>query len=459
MMVDADKREACAGQALAVMTRVRARLVTDHPFFGDLALRLHLKPDFSCRDMWTDGRVLAFNPLYATAIREEKLVGAQAHEVLHLVFGHHLRRNKREKRLWNRACDFAINGILMEAGFLLPDGFLYDAALTGKSADEIYDILVARMAKAREARLGHQAGSDKGGELQQTKNGASDTMMGLPRPANPDDGAARAVEGEDKDRVRQQGRGVIPVTGREKGGRPSEDKVAHFDGEVRDVPDLEAGEGSEEAAAAAEREAEITLAQAVNRARHMGALPAGIAREVEHLLPAQVDWREILQRFLAACADNDYTWTAPNRRYVHQNIYMPSRWEQRLDHIVIAVDASGSVDAATLAMFMGELQTVLEFFDTRLTVLFHDTKVHDMQSLSRADLSEVIVPVGGGGTDFRPIPEALEQEGIHPRCLVWFTDLECTRFPEEPGYPVLWMVPKPGGETPPFGEVVYMSEC
>ena len=129
---------------MAIMRRVRARLVTEHPFFGDIALHLELKADPACRDMWTDGRTLGFNPLYATTIREEKLAGAQAHEVLHLAFGHHVRRKKREKRLWNRACDLAINSVLLKAGFSLPDGFLFVSDVAGKSADEIYDIRVAR---------------------------------------------------------------------------------------------------------------------------------------------------------------------------------------------------------------------------------------------------------------------------------------------------------------------------
>ena len=38
-------------EALDIMRRVRARLVTEHPFFGDLALRLALKADRSCRDL------------------------------------------------------------------------------------------------------------------------------------------------------------------------------------------------------------------------------------------------------------------------------------------------------------------------------------------------------------------------------------------------------------------------
>ena len=442
---------------MAIMRRVRARLVTEHPFFGDIALHLVLKADPACRDMWTDGRTLGFNPLYATTIREEKLAGAQAHEVLHLAFGHHVRRKKREKRLWNRACDLAINSVLLKAGFSLPDGFLFDADFAGKSADEIYDILVARSMESRkEGRAASGRNEAPNGEQNQDgpagrgKDGLGSSSL------NNGDGEERSEDGQ---RVRQEGRGVGPVAGKASRGKSAQGKTGRFDGEVRDFPESETdGRGSGDNGNKAQREADILFSRAVNRARHMGSLPAGIEREVERVAPAALDWREILLRFLSTCADSDYTWTVPNRRYVFQDIYMPSRWEQKLEHVVVAVDTSGSVDRATLALFMGELACVLDFFDTKLTVLFHDTKVQGISELARGELPDVLVPVGGGGTDFRPIPEKIAEEGIRPACLVWFTDLECNRFPEDPGYPVLWVVPDKGGEKPPFGSVVFMRE-
>ncbi len=440
--------------ALLVMRRVRARLVTDHPFFGDLALRLTLREDGSCRDMWTDGRTLAFNPLFVASLGEDRIAGAQAHEVLHLVFGHHLRRRDREKTLWNRACDLAVNGILLDAGFRLPDGFLYSEEFRGRSADDIYEDLLSRIAEAGQdgrPRRGKDRPGTRGGSSREGAGGQSAVRLGV---SSPSDGEGAARQGEDRDRKRQDGRGVRPVAGRKSPGRQAAGPPPVFAGEVRDRPALAEGEGSDGARRAAEREAEVTLTQAVSRARHMGSLPAGLDRQVERAVPGALDWRELLQRFLAACADNDYTWTTPNRRYLFQDIYMPSRLEQRLRHVVVAVDSSGSVDTPTLALFMGELDRLLEDYDTTLTVLFHDTRVHRVQTLSRFDDPGALAPAGGGGTDFRPVPEAVEREGIAPSCLLWFTDLQCSRFPRDPGYPVMWICPGDGGEPPPFGEVV-----
>lgn len=102
---------------------------------------------------------------------------------------------------------------------------------------------------------------------------------------------------------------------------------------------------------------------------------AGLLRLFRKRLHPTLDWRGILQRFLENCADGDSTWTTPNRRYLYQGIYLPSRQEPRIPHIVLAVDSSGSVDNALLEMFCTELSGILESYDTLLTVLFHDTRV------------------------------------------------------------------------------------
>ena len=64
-------------------------------------------------------------------------------------------------------------------------------------------------------------------------------------------------------------------------------------------------------------------------------------------------------------------------------------------------------------------------------------------------------PVGGGGTDFGPCFEWLDEHGIRPQTLVFLTDL-CGSFPAcAPAYPVLWA--STGSQKAPFGEVIPMQ--
>lgn len=45
--------------------------------------------------------------------------------------------------------------------------------------------------------------------------------------------------------------------------------------------------------------------------------------------------------------------------------------------------------------------------------------------------------------------------GIDPFCLIFFTDMECLRFPAfTPAYPVLWIRTGHAGFMPPFGDII-----
>lgn len=119
----------------------RSRLLLDHPFFGVLALRMQVREDSSIPTLATDGINLIYNPAYIEQL-DMKLVGsAIAHEVMHCVLDHVVRRGAREPRRWNVACDYVANPILKEAGLPLAATWLYNPAYIGKSADEVYNML------------------------------------------------------------------------------------------------------------------------------------------------------------------------------------------------------------------------------------------------------------------------------------------------------------------------------
>ena len=59
---------------------------------------------------------------------------------MHIALMHHTRRGDRDPRLWNLACDFAIDQELTAMGFDVPDP-LIDARFAGLNAEAIYAIL------------------------------------------------------------------------------------------------------------------------------------------------------------------------------------------------------------------------------------------------------------------------------------------------------------------------------
>ena len=64
-----------------------------------------------------------------------------AHEVMHVVLMHHIRRQERHAEKWNVAADYAINNHLIVNGFILPEGGLVDDQYADMSTEHIYNLL------------------------------------------------------------------------------------------------------------------------------------------------------------------------------------------------------------------------------------------------------------------------------------------------------------------------------
>lgn len=184
-----------------------------------------------------------------------------------------------------------------------------------------------------------------------------------------------------------------------------------------------------------------------------GTVPAGLAREITHLSPSQLDWRAYLWRFLVQTPTDFQDF---DRRFIGQGLYLDSLAGEKL-RIFLAVDTSGSVGGKEMALFLGEIQAILRAYPHLEAVLYYaDAACYGPYELS-AD-SEIPKPRGGGGTDFRPFFQTMarEIEDLPSGVCVYLTDGYGTFPTEAPALPVLWVI-SPGGihvDSVPFGEAV-----
>lgn len=91
--------------------------------------------------MGTDGVNLFYNPEFVEKLDERDLIGVIVHEALHVAMKHVLRRGDRDIELWNIACDYAINPMVQQSGYRLPNGALLDNKYDNMSAEQIYELL------------------------------------------------------------------------------------------------------------------------------------------------------------------------------------------------------------------------------------------------------------------------------------------------------------------------------
>jgi predicted metal-dependent peptidase len=168
-----------------------------------------------------------------------------------------------------------------------------------------------------------------------------------------------------------------------------------------------------------------------------------------------VDWRELLRRLWSDTIPADSSWMRPNRRHIWNGLYLPGVVREGVGEIAIAVDCSGSVNSRLLRLFEAEVCLILEGQRPQCVhVLYFDTEVHKVETYQAGEQVH-LNPVGGGGTDFGPCFDWLDEHGIQPQTLVFLTDLYGA-FPDNaPNYPVLWA--STGGRHAPFGSVVPMQ--
>jgi predicted metal-dependent peptidase len=131
------------------LEEARKWVMNELPLLGALASQLRLVANAElCERMdisiaAVDGFLgeIYFHP--GRGLAQDEVLFIYVHELLHAALLHHARGRGRDSHVWNLACDFVINGWLVEMGVgRLPSiGALYDPRVQGMSAEEVYDLL------------------------------------------------------------------------------------------------------------------------------------------------------------------------------------------------------------------------------------------------------------------------------------------------------------------------------
>ena len=440
-------------------------LLRDQPFFGSLALRLPIRPDAARETLASDGREIRYSPQWVANTDADLIKTAIGRVVLACALKHHTRRGEREPTRWQQASQLVTHGLLRDAGFKLPpDAQAWD----GISVEQAYDRLPEPQEDGGEGTDGPPRPSDGGG-------------AGGPQPDNDDD----APSSEDDDRAPQQqepqsedgpdggdaGHGD-PADGgdsqlrddssgdSDSGAPPSCDPSGT--GEVMDAP-ADSGDGAGVGQASRDVSTEEqawdeAMHQALNLAKAQGKAPGAVEETVRDAHRSTLDWRSLLRRYMTDAAARDYSWSVPNRRFIDSGLYLPSIRSEGMGTLAVIIDTSGSVDSDALAVFWSEVREVAaEIEPDRIVVLQVDAAVQDEEHYAPGELPDQIVVKGRWGTDFRPGFERLAEQGIRPAVCLYFTDMDCDRYPEaEPDYPVAWIDYSPAvglsPVPPPWGE-------
>ena len=378
------------------IARSKVRLMLDKlskgwGFYASVLYQMPMVEKSSLPTMATDGKSIFYNAEFTDALSEAELDGVKVHEAYHRILKHHLRMGKRDAELWNIACDYAINPIIIQSGLVLPEGALIDAKFKGMSAEKIYDLL----------------------KQDQGDDGNGGGGSGQPQP-------------QEWGNVEDQGGGM------------SEDQIK-----------------SEEATINAQ------VVMAVNSMKtEAGKLPANIKEIIDEMKRSQIDWKDVLRRFVGGDQPEGYSYRRPNRRQWYLNeVVTPVSNKIGCGDIVVGIDTSGSVSSIELSHFLGELNAIAESSGAEsVTIITCDYDVQGVVRYEKGDQIEDIVCKGRGGTRVMPVFDYIAENNINVDNFIYFTDMGIGDYPEhDVGYPILWVSSDMRGEEAPIGETTYLK--
>jgi predicted metal-dependent peptidase len=445
---------AAAAQAVDKIAAARVWLLKEKPFFGVLARALLVEPTLAVPAfrLTPDDRLRA-NALVVLDLRFPTLCARLAHLCLHAALGAFVRRAAREPLRWNVAHDLAVDPLLRAAGLAVSAGLPAFELPPGASAEEYY------------ARLPEGVRPD-------------DAWCDLTDPPPPPDAPiagnfTRQDDGEGND----PGDGNDPD---KPGGEGRSDEADPGDDGAEEPgggdDDTEAPSPLEARAAALQWKMRLGAAlkeEIASGGKTFGEIPAWIEELVQATIEPPPEWSATLQRSIAMLARSERSFLRPSRRMSAlagpdgewpEVVAMPGRRVVPAGKLVSVIDTSSSIDAPTLARFLGSLASVAtaEGFD-EVRLVQADAEVTRDETVFAAELLfQKVAIVGRGGTDFGPALRALALESRvsgERLTVVYLTDLD-GRFPapaEVRPLEVLWVIPGKATTLPPFGRVLEMA--
>jgi predicted metal-dependent peptidase len=358
----------------------------------------------------TNGRDEWYGREFVDKLSDAELRFLILHEVYHKLYRHlvtwkHL--HDINHKVANMACDYVINLKLHDDNredkfAVMPKGGLVDERFRGMHAGQVFKILM-------DEGQGEGEGDGEGGN---------------------EDGEGESGQG-----------------GGSSGGMDEHD----WDG---------AEELSQDEKKSLERELDEAIRQGALLAGKAG---CGADRDFDDLLQAKIDWREELREFVSeVCVGKDYsTWRRPNRRYISNDIYMPSAISESMGELVIACDTSGSIGQMELRQFLSEIKVICDSVrPDAVRLLYWDTTVCGDEKYEADQLESLITstkPKGGGGTDIDCVSQYMQEKGINPQAVIVFTDGYLSGSWGKWSVPLMWCFLNNRQANPPVGKRLFVD--
>ncbi len=456
-------------------------MLDSEPFFGAKMFSLEIIETSEIDTMATDGKRLLFNPTFTSELTRKECGGVERHEIEHVVRLHHVIAAEMKKELGekydhqilNQAGDYEINQDLRNWRVSLPEDHLYDERFQGMLLREIYFILYYEQQSKPEPNEPGKTGEEGNGKPSDSSGGTED--VNGPNDSDNSDSSDSGSDPDSRANSTREGEGSsiqrMSDNGSDSGGSGGADsatetpKLPVIHGEVL-VPENEDGsELSNEDIKTLRRDAEkSTMAAAKFAEKQERGTMESVTGIVDRLESAPQDWSALLEDYFESFTDGEATWNRPKKALYSQGITLPSAKKERVGKVVIADDQSSSVSDRLSAMWVEKLNEILSEFDEIEIVRIPFTHtVGEPEFYNEGDVQLAFEGRMHGGTDYVPVFAEIDSLDFEPDAVLVLTDMLCSSFPDDPGYPVVWCEACEGYQRkyttePPFGELIKIRD-
>lgn len=202
-----------------------------------------------------------------------------------------------------------------------------------------------------------------------------------------------------------------------------------------------------------ERKIDQALRQGEVLLKKKGDAGSGGDRDFADLLEPKINPYELLREYMTAtcAARSDSSWRRPSRRFVSQDIYMPTQISEAMENIIIGVDTSGSIGGRELREFLTETAHICStVFPQKVHLMYWDTQVckHEIyEGDDVASLASSTKPAGGGGTVAECVAQYCRSNNVTAQVCIMLTDGYVGKVTDWVGMPpTVWMISSGGNK-------------
>ena len=146
MLIFGTKKEEIAQKALS-KALLNLCMKTSIAFYAQILLRLPISfTDKTATACASKTRIYLNEQYFLSLVPKEREI-LLVHELLHIVLQHHDRKQTRNALLWNIACDYAVDILLVDYFGSIQDDYLLDMKYRDMSVEEIYKDLTENLPK------------------------------------------------------------------------------------------------------------------------------------------------------------------------------------------------------------------------------------------------------------------------------------------------------------------------